>query len=699
MDDAVLWDARVLTVIGRTATPPTRRTVLESVALAYAGEFGPHDREYEGPAPRWHLAVDAALDRLTAAGALDHGRGYRLVPDVGRAALIAAEAGALARAVLAEDTDAGPAEPSRRPGIGDQPSLLVVPGIISPALREYADRAAAGELTTPDPLGPPGAVPRRPPARRAARGARAEAPRSADDVPLPLLIELNLRHERGSDGAFDRLVRLWKALVAVPREPPDAGDRGDDARTVPARLAEDYATGVLTLNQLKCLVSADAVPIDWGQRALFRVWPDFEVSSHVDVSAATIKADAAHRTFDADGAGIVWAVVDSGIDGTHPHFRQQHTLDDPSVARLHRDFTTSATGAAAASVRPVGPVGPVGPDDPVPGDDPAADEPAADQPDPLPSALVDELGHGTHVAAIIAGSLAGFGGTVVATTARYNADNPTEPLEQPRAVTDPGRLQGMAPRTRLVSLKVLAGGGTLVSRVSRVIAALAYVRAVNTRFGKQQRIQGVNLSVGYEFDASWYACGASPLCLEVDKLVRSGVVVVVAAGNSGYGTITPELDAPATFSIGMTINDPGNAERAITVGSTHRDMPHTYGVSYFSSKGPTGDGRRKPDLVAPGERITSAAAGGYAGAARLTGPDQGGGDADDVAVYVEKSGTSMAAPHVSGAVACFLSARREFIGQPERVKEIFLASATPLGRDRMFEGAGLVDLLRALQSV
>ena len=59
----------------------------------------------------------------------------------------------------------------------------------------------------------------------------------------------------------------------------------------------------------------------------------------------------------------------------------------------------------------------------------------------------------------------------------------------------------------------------------------------------------------------------------------------------------------------MTINDPGNAALPITVGSTHRDMPHTYGVSYFSSKGPTGDGRAKPDLIAPGERITSCAAG------------------------------------------------------------------------------------------
>jgi subtilisin family serine protease len=133
---------------------------------------------------------------------------------------------------------------------------------------------------------------------------------------------------------------------------------------------------------------------------------------------------------------------------------------------------------------------------------------------------------------------------------------------------------------------------------------------------------------------------------------------------------------------------------AITVGSTHRNMPHTYGVSYFSSKGPTGDGRLKPDLVAPGERIISCGAGGLL--ADLLAPDQ---PADGIAYYLPQSGTSMAAPHVSGVIAAFLSVRREYIGRPEEVKRIFLESATSLGRERYFEGHGLVDLMRAIQLV
>jgi hypothetical protein len=59
----------------------------------------------------------------------------------------------------------------------------------------------------------------------------------------------------------------------------------------------------------------------------------------------------------------------------------------------------------------------------------------------------------------------------------------------------------------------------------------------------------------------------------------------------------------------------------------------------------------------------------------------------------------MAAPHVSGAIAALLSVRREFIGRPDEVKRIVVDAATSLGRGADFEGGGLLDLMRVLQSV
>lgn len=459
--------------------------------------------------------------------------------------------------------------------------------------------------------------------------------------PLPIMIELNLRFESGIDGAMKRVQYLWHLV----------GGEGQ-----PFLLANQYAVGELTSTQIEGLVSADVAAVDEPKRAIYLVWPDFDTHPQIDESSTTIKAIPAQRSFDSFGDGIVWAVVDSGVWSKHPHFQTYGTLTDSSVMDLHRDFT--------------------------------------DNNDPKP--LEDSDGHGTHVAGIIAGGLVNWEPPkkVIAAEKRFNVASPNvDPILQQRDLKNRNRLAGMAPRTKLVSLKVL-GVGDLAARVSRVMHALAYVREVNSL---SPRIHGVNLSLGYEFAAEWYACGHSPLCVEVDKLVLSGVVVVVAAGNSGYVTLNPKLTQDITkFTADMTINDPGNTERAITVGSTHRHSPHTYGISYFSSRGPTGDGRRKPDLVAPGERITSAAAGKDLIAVQNQAKVQ---IDDETAVYIEKSGTSMAAPHVSGAIAAFLSVQREHIGRPEDIKRIFVDSATSLGRDTAFQGSGLVDLLRALQSV
>jgi subtilisin family serine protease len=395
-------------------------------------------------------------------------------------------------------------------------------------------------------------------------------------------------------------------------------------------------------------------------RAIHQIWPDFRMRSCLTHSVATIKADAAHRSFTAHGKDITWAVMDSGIDATHPHFALHKNVD--TASSYHKDFTGLAS----------------------PG-----------------SALQDLYGHGTHVAGIIAGEQAIAKGakpeTMVSAWRELDAQPAGDPGgPAPQNTTLKGvtktmtidAISGIAPECQLVSLKVLDRFG--MGSASNAITAIAYVQELN-HHGRELHIQGVNLSLGYPFDPKWFACGYSPLCVEVNRLVRSGVVVVVAAGNSGYGTLLMKNGKSADACLDLTINDPGNADGAITVGSTHRDSPHVYGVSYFSSKGPTGDGRCKPDLLGPGEKIISCAS----PASKLVKDEADNADCN----YFETSGTSMAAPHVSGAIAAFLSIRREFIGEPDKVKKIFTASATDLGRDRYFQGAGLVDLMRAIQSV
>ena len=315
------------------------------------------------------------------------------------------------------------------------------------------------------------------------------------------------------------------------------------------------------------------------------------------------------------------------------------------------------------------------------------------------SALQDPYGHGTHVAGIVAGEVLALPGAaddqdnpqIVAHQRTLNPDSQAGEREITPKRLRLASISGMAPRAKLVSLRVLDEKGQ--GNVSNIIKALNWIQEINA-YGRRVRIYGVNLSVGYPFDAEWFACGQSQLCVEVDRLVRSGVMVVVAAGNTGYGTLASDALGARKAGLALTINDPGNAELALRVGSTHREMPHVYGVSYFSGKGPTGDGRLKPDLLAPGEKVVSCASGRLLREVQDRLPE-----GSDKPSYIEYTGTSMAAPHVSGCVASLLSVKREFIGQPEKVKEIFLKTATDLGRERTFQGRGLLDLMRAIQHV
>lgn len=501
----------------------------------------------------------------------------------------------------------------------------------------------------------------------------------------PVIIDLNLEYAGGRDKAGKRVEELVDEVIKDRQKAWSIDVTRQGLNKAKSAMSQQYFFGVFEGRVIKELIIRDRKG-KAAQKAIFRIWPDFAVKALLNKSISTVKADAALNAFSTTGERIVWAVMDSGIDALHPHFSKFDNLNLESVPpMMHRDLTALDSNNQGA--------------------------------------LVDRYGHGTHVAGIIAGTMSEDEGNIDAVT-RHRDENG----EVKRRLDHPPAMSGMAPRCKLLSLKVLDDKGE--GNASNLIAAIDVVQQINGH-GRHIRVHGVNMSVGYDFEPEWFACGQSPLCVEVDRLVKSGVVVVVAAGNTGYGFAQSVARGTVAAGLGLTINDPGNSELALTVGSTHREMPHVYGVSYFSSKGPTGDGRSKPDLVAPGEKIISCTSAWAVDETQPESPAQSAASEKarmkvlaqrvqqwksptparsapkpsakpppkPTVRYREDSGTSMAAPHVSGAIAAFLSVRKEFIGRPQKVKEIFLSTATDLKRDRYFQGCGLVDLMRAIQSV
>ncbi|QND24495.1 S8 family serine peptidase (plasmid) [Rhizobium leguminosarum bv. viciae] len=344
-------------------------------------------------------------------------------------------------------------------------------------------------------------------------------------------------------------------------------------------------------------------------------------------STKTIRADEARKTFGVEGEGIVWAVVDSGVQRGHVHFQKHNNLTLPAPLR-HLDFS-----------------------------DPELPEDLREQ-----EALVDSNGHGTFNAGIVAGD---------------SSDAEDEPCI------------GVAPKCKILSLKVISESGEASER--NVIAALRWIRSVNEDSGRFL-IHGALLNLAIQMDLQNFACGGTPICDEVNDLVRSGVVVVVPAGNFGMDFERRSLDRHAIFG---GITDPGNAALAITVGSTGRRDPQAYGASYFSSRGPTFDGRLKPDVLAPGERIASCS---IERDVVVQGKRSNRKKRSmTFASYTRMEGTSMAASHVAGAAALLLSARPELIGRPADVKQIFMDTATDLKRVPWAQGSGVIDVHHAFE--
>ncbi len=437
---------------------------------------------------------------------------------------------------------------------------------------------------------------------------------------------------------------------------------------------------------------ASLPPAPEGDHALiYSVTLNRPAVATLSLSRGTVKADAATRVFDLDFRRITWAILDSGIEARLPAFRKREegsgsglgSIQEASTAKVlplaqpdwsarsrvlaTYDFTVFRTILSGGLSKLPEEVQQRFEGDPVKRQQLKE---SLRHGRPLDWAIWEKIlriphdqdyvppkhPHGTHVAGILGAHWM-----------------PGEEEDGEFGPAPEWPLVGICPNIRLYDLRVLNEKGE--GDEFNIMAALQFLQYLNANRALMV-VQGANLSLGIRHDPANYACGATPVCDECQRAVGAGLVTVASAGNEGYESSERSERREGFRSINIT--DPGNAESVITVGSTHREMPHLYGVSYFSSRGPTGDGRMKPDLLAPGEKIESCV---HDGEVR------------------RMDGTSMAAPHVSGAAAMLLARHRELIGRPDRVKQVLCDTATPLGRIREFQGAGLVDCLRALESV
>lgn len=262
---------------------------------------------------------------------------------------------------------------------------------------------------------------------------------------------------------------------------------------------------------------------------------------------------------------------------------------------------------------------------------------------------LDTYGHGTHMAGIIAGR--------------------DDAASRPSTSGDTQNFTGVAPDARIVSVKVADGSGA--SDVSQVIAAIDWVVQNRNRNGLDIRV--LNLSFGTDGVQDYQL---DPLTYAAEVAWHSGIVVVVAAGNGGYGS--------------EKLNNPAYDPYVIAVGGVDGKGTHGVGDDVVPAWSSTGDGARNPDLVAPGASVVSLRnPGSYL--------DESYPGARSGERFFRGSGTSQAAAVVSGAAALLVSQRPGIT--PDQVKALLTGSAKALpSADPVAQGHGLVDLKRARQA-
>lgn len=235
-----------------------------------------------------------------------------------------------------------------------------------------------------------------------------------------------------------------------------------------------------------------------------------EVRTCLDTSVTIIRADSVWKQFNTGGDSILVGIIDTGIDYNHP----------------------ALGGGFGAGFKVIGGY------DLMNGDN-----------DPM-----DDNGHGTHVAGIVA--------------------------------ADCDSLRGVAPRALLMAFKVLDADG--YGEDAHVIAGIERAIDPNDDHDFSDRVDIINISLSGPGDPD------DAVSRAVDKAVKLGVVCVVSAGNDGEWGFD-------------TIGSPGTARNAITVGASSKQDE----VTYFSSRGPNKKiCSVKPEVVAPGLDIRSSILGG-----------------------------------------------------------------------------------------